>query len=481
MPYVVRSLGAVAFGIWVLANGVVGYLGLLDVGLSPTLTKKSAELVGSADPRAPAEINRVVSTVTVLYMALGLMLGLAIVLLGVVADRLFTIPAGDVGMFRAVLLIVGLQTAIGFPMSIWNALVCGLEDYHVLSALSVVSNLLRGALTVVLLRNGGGLLSLVWMGFGLSAFGWAVSRWWIYRRLPTLQIRAKWFDRTKLRDIVSFSGVMFVSSIAGYVLDQADRVLVGVFRPVSAVTSYEVGGRLSNYSRRVTHSWIGTILPVAAALEARKDRDTIRVVYLQVTKYLMASSAAVLVCLVAFGGDFIRLWMGPSFAISYRVMVILLFGHFYQSQNLVAQMILAGTNQIRTLRKVMIAYPIVVIALGVPMTAYGGLLGAAGAISLTIVVLESVFLRSILRSLSTTLLEFTRNCHWPVAQAVGASAAWATLISGWFRIPSWPALIFQVSSTLVVYVGSFCLLGMSTQERMAIVRRARGLVGLGAG
>ncbi len=37
MPLVVHHLGPTQFGLWVLATGVVGYVGVLDLGLAPTL------------------------------------------------------------------------------------------------------------------------------------------------------------------------------------------------------------------------------------------------------------------------------------------------------------------------------------------------------------------------------------------------------------------------------------------------------------
>src|SRR5258705_2498272 len=44
-PFTVHRLGATSYGVWMLALSIVGYLGLLDIGLGPTLIKKTAEHV----------------------------------------------------------------------------------------------------------------------------------------------------------------------------------------------------------------------------------------------------------------------------------------------------------------------------------------------------------------------------------------------------------------------------------------------------
>src|SRR5579864_4048674 len=38
-PYIVRHLGNVAYGVWVLVNAAVSYLGLLDLGMRGTVVR----------------------------------------------------------------------------------------------------------------------------------------------------------------------------------------------------------------------------------------------------------------------------------------------------------------------------------------------------------------------------------------------------------------------------------------------------------
>ena len=45
LPAVVHGVGLTEFGIWAIATTIVGYMALLDVGLSQTLIKKSSALL----------------------------------------------------------------------------------------------------------------------------------------------------------------------------------------------------------------------------------------------------------------------------------------------------------------------------------------------------------------------------------------------------------------------------------------------------
>ena len=57
---------------------------------------------------------------------------------------------------------------------------------------------------------------------------------------------------------------MIVWAVAGAVLHQSDRVLIGVVLPVASLTTYEVGARLAIYSRTLLQSWLWGVMPAAS-------------------------------------------------------------------------------------------------------------------------------------------------------------------------------------------------------------------------
>jgi O-antigen/teichoic acid export membrane protein len=123
-------------------------------------------------------------------------------------------------------------------------------------------------------------------------------------------------------------------------LDRADRL----FLPLRALTTYEVGARLTTYSRNVLHSWLSIVMPAASGLAARGDRARLRGLFLRATRYLIASYAGVALLLVAFGRPFIALWMGPGFDASATILTLLVLGSVVQSQTVVAHVMLRRSD-----------------------------------------------------------------------------------------------------------------------------------------
>lgn len=481
MPFVVHRIGVSNFGIWMLVNSLVGYMGLLDVGLAPTLVKKAAEHLAVESAEGRQGLNRMVSTVLAIYLAIGVAVGVGIGAMTLLPGGTFKVPPQDLAVFQTILWVVGIQTALSFPMSIWIGLLSGLQDFHYMNALGILTNLLRVVFTIWLLRSGYGLLGLIWMGFGITAVGWLARWWWVRRRIPHLKISLFDFDIREAKNLIRFSGAMIIWSFAGYAVHQLDAVIIGFFLPVATIATYEIGARISDYSRNVLHSWLSIVMPAASALKAQGDVASLRSLYLKGTKYLLVSYVGVAVALLGFGREFIALWMGKEFSQAVLILDILIWGNLYQSQNLVAHVMLPGMDRLKVFTWVMLGYIFCAAGLGVLFVVRWGLPGMAAAITLTMVALESIFIVHILREFDVRLVELLRVCHLPSLIAAAPAIAWILLTRYFVHVFSWPVLIAEVGVCLALYGASFSAFGLTSIERAAVKEQIIKLLGRGIG
>ncbi len=475
MPLVVHHLGPAQFGIWVLASGVVGYVGVLDLGLAPTLVNEAAALLVDDAPEARRRLGETASTIFALYGALGALAGLGLVGVGTAAGALFHLSADDLATFRMVLLVIGVQTALGLPMSVWNGLLSGLQAFHVVNAIGAVATIVRGVLTIVLVLAGHGVVALVGASCAVSCVAWSASWWCVRRRVPGLRVRVGAFRRARLREIGRFSGAMVVWTVAGAALHQLDRVLIGVVLPVAALTTYEVGARLANYSRAVLHSWLSIVMPATSALVARGERRRLRMLYLRSTRYLLVGYGGVAVALVGLGEPLVRLWMGPGFADGYVVMALLVLGSLVQSQTVVAHVMLPGMGEIRAFTAFMSAYPLVTATCAVAGIVTHGLVGLAAGTTLSIVVMETVCLVGIVRTrFDVPIARVLARCHLPAARALVPAVAVIATARLATPIASWTALLtIGVAAGVAFLVGAWRA-GLTPAERRALRDRLAG-------
>lgn len=474
MPYVVRHLGATAFGVWMLVNSLVGYMGLLDVGLAPTLIRKSASLLSGDDHSRVHELNRVVSTIFFVYLVLGMVVLATIAAFSLGALKLFNIPANMFQTFQTVLWIAGVQAALAFPMSMLHGLIGGLQDYHVSNALGVVTNLIRAVATVLLLYQGFGLVSLVVMGFAVSVLVWIVLGARIARRIPTLRVRRELVTRGSVRELIPVSGVMILWSFAGYSLHQLDRVIIAAMLPVASLTHYEVGNRLSENSRSILHSWLNTVLPASSAMHSRGKTSQLRNLYLTASKFLFANYGVVALCLIFFGRSFIELWMGAQYKQASIILALLVAGNVVQSTNIVAHVMLVGTGKLRVFARVMAIYPFAVLAAAALLIPRFGLTGMAIALAIAIAAMEIAFLPSILNTFEVSVAEWFRKIILPAVIPCLVTAAVSLLYLRYMLASSWPTLTFGVLISILTFAFAYYRFGLALPERTRAVEVLRG-------
>lgn len=474
MPFIIHRIGATAYGIWMLSTSLVGYMGLLDVGLALTLIKKSAEHLAREEKD---ELNKVVSTIFTMYLLIGALLGCAIFSLSFYLPQVFNIAPEDVNTFKTVLWIIGLQAALSFPMSIWSGLIQGLQDFHISNCIAVFNHLIRAIVTVLLLLSGFGLISLIWLGFVIAIVGWLATMSWIRRRIPYLRIKLSRLEWIKVKDLSRFSGVMFIWGIAGRTIHQADRIIIGMFLPIASITIYEVGARINQYSRSVLlYSVLSTIMPAASELNAKDEKATLQKLYLKGTKYLLVAYTAVVVALLLFGKEFIQLWMGERFEDSVWIMYALVIGSLYQTQNVTAHVMLQGMGKLRIFTRVMIAYPIVNIILSVIFVIYWGLIGVALATTLTFIILETYFIFYITKIFEIRPLSLLKECHLSAATSLIPAVAVAYGLKSILDVNSWATLFLGISSFLAAYFLSFWILVTSREERIYLKSKTLGML-----
>lgn len=465
MPFTVRRLGVAGYGIWVLVNSLVSYTGLLGLGLSPTLAKKSAEYLARRDSE---NLSHAASTLLAILTLIGILAGGALFASSFYLPRLFHMAPAEAVTFASALRIAGLQAALGFPMSIWSGLLAGLQDFHVNNSISIVNSLLTAAGTVFLLSTGYGLIALIWLGMALGIASCLATVWWVKKRIPGLLLRPSLFDSKELSSLVRFGGVMFLYEFAGKVLSESDRIIVGLFLPVASVTVYTVGARLHSYSKFFFGNFLSAVFPASSELSARGETELLRQLYQKGTRYTLAAYGGIAAGLLIFGRDFIALWMGKGFDTSVLVLYILVLGSLYQAQNVTSHMILAGMGKLKLLTRIMVICPILNVSLSFALVLHWGLIGVAWAFTLTLLTLETIVLYYVLDVFHVSFFHLLRECHMKTALALAAPCVIILMLRPALNLRSWPGLFEGVGAYLILYAFSFWFIVISQADKTVL-------------
>jgi O-antigen/teichoic acid export membrane protein len=151
-----RHLGTGAYGLWIVLLAIVGYIGLLDVGVSTAAVQRVARLMADHDRDGVADLIR---TAWTFFALSGIVAVLVTVALAPFVASFLHLGAIDPSVATTTLIILGLMTAVMFLGSVPNAVLFGSGRGDRLAQLGGLTLICTQATQIVVVVAGGGLVA----------------------------------------------------------------------------------------------------------------------------------------------------------------------------------------------------------------------------------------------------------------------------------------------------------------------------------
>lgn len=191
--------------------------------------------------------------------------------------------------------------------------------------------------------------------------------------------------------LFSFGGWVTVSNIVGPILLYTDRFLIGALLTMTAVAYYTAPFEVINRLWIIPGSLVMTLFPAFSRLGTMRKEELQRL-YARSIKYLLLSTGPVVLILVVFADDILRLWLGRDFAQqSTLVFRILLLGTLVGLLAPVSGSLLQGLGRPDILAKLYLIEVPLNIGLVWLLVQYFGIAGAALSFTLRTLTETGVF------------------------------------------------------------------------------------------
>jgi O-antigen/teichoic acid export membrane protein len=373
-PFVLRQLGPTIYGLWVLISSLVAYGSVLDLGVWGAIIKYVAEYRVRGEH---ATARALLATALRLYTVFGL----AVVALAAVAafiiPHVFNIAADQRSLATELIVLMGLSVGLSLPGLMPLSILRGLQRYDVVSLIEVAATLATTAATVIGLLAGGGVRAVVLANLlGILVMG-LMSAWFVQRLAPELKFGWRGADRHRARQIIAYSWPLSVKDIATRLQTRSDEITIGAFLPIAAIAPYNVARRLSETTYVLTRQFMKVLLPLASELHAENDLVRLRRVYLGGTRVTLGLSLLIGGTLIALARPILTVWVGPAYADSSGLVVILTLASFLAAAQWPAGAVLQGMARHRLLGATALASGVANLALSIALVRPFGVTGVA--------------------------------------------------------------------------------------------------------
>jgi len=324
LPFFLPLVGEFRYGALMLLWAVLGYMGVLDLGLGRAVSQRIALLGAQQHPRS----ERDHATANVLWG--GMVLSLLMGLLGG-AGLAWLAPWLSSSVFNAPLeLQQELKDALAWmllalPLATLSSVLTGaLQGRHAFVALNI-AQVVGGVLALVfpLLLALGGVLSLSLL-FAAMLVARGVQLLMLYRACRQLVSAAPpRLGLAQIPGLLRFGGWVSVSSVLNPILELTDRFMIGHRLDMAAVTAYTVPYSLATRLSLVPGSLSSVLFPRFSSVSGVEAQALM----LRARLVLTTIMTPLTVLGILFIPAFLPLWLGSELGARMApVAVILLLG-----------------------------------------------------------------------------------------------------------------------------------------------------------
>lgn len=308
-PYIISSLGLSSYGIWALVVSVVGYYGLLDLGVSSAILRYVARYAGQ---RNHVRLNEVMNTSIAIFFVLGAVVAMVTYFAAGPLAGFFNVAAGDRILFQRSIVLLGFTTGFMFPGNVLQVAIIAHERFTIRNAILVATTVVRAVLIVFVLARGGNIVDLSVVNLAVCVGGISLNLVVVKFCFPYVRFSWRFCKKAVAGSLFTFGFFSCVSQIGNLLRTKVGAAVIGRFATMELVGIYNVGLLLYMYALKLIISCGGVFQPRLASLAGIDGK--------QFTKAIMRYSVILSNFTVAVGitgallcGDFLRLWLPENF------------------------------------------------------------------------------------------------------------------------------------------------------------------------
>jgi O-antigen/teichoic acid export membrane protein len=311
IPAYIKFMGIESYGLIGFYLVLQATLQVLDLGLSPTMTREMARY--SVQPDKADEARNLVRTLEIVYWIVGVLIGTVILTtstpLAVYWIKSGSIPARSV---KQAVMLMGVLAFFQWPISFYQGGLTGLRQQVLLNALKISASTANnvGSLLALWLVSPTIQTFLLWQ-IGVNAFQVTALAFFLWRKLPGSD-RPPRFDSLLANNVRRFAAGMTGIGVISLVLTQADKLLVSKLFSLKTFGYYALAWSVASGPLIVAGCVFNVIFPRMSALVSTGNKHLISESYHRGSQLMAVLVFPLAAVVTVFSSPFLRLWTGNT-------------------------------------------------------------------------------------------------------------------------------------------------------------------------
>lgn len=340
-PWMIRTIGRENFGLYTLAMSIIG-LFLFDFGLSSAVTRfLSKYLAENRQDKA----NQCMGLISRLYFAIDILLFVVLALVFFFIPQIYKeLTSEEIENFKIVYAIAAFYSVLSFPFIPLNGVLTAHEKFVQMKLCDVAHKLIMVGLMTMCLLMGYGLYSLVMVN-AIAGLIMILMKLWCIKRYTCQTTVWGYWNEEELKELAGYSGWVTLVMLAQRCIFNVAPTILGALSGSTAIAILGIAMTLEGYTYTFANAINGMFLPEVSRIVSRSGNVLplmIRVGRMQI--FVVSLVVGGVVCL---GRNFITLWVGDDFSLSYTCALLIIVPSFFQLPQEIGLQTIVAQNKVK--------------------------------------------------------------------------------------------------------------------------------------
>lgn len=322
-PIMLRLLGQAEYGLFTLANSVIGYLGVLEFGMGNAVIRYTAKFRAQNDKEGEHNLN---GMFIIVYSIIAIIVIIAGTLLVSNADKIFinTLSVNELSTMKILMALMIFNMAISLPFGIFNSIVSAYERFTFQKILGVIRTILNPLVMLPLLLVGYKSIGMTVATTVLNIVFILVNVYYCFRVLK-VKIKFKKMDLSIFKEIFAYSFFIFLNMIVDKIYWGTDQLILGAVSGTTIVAIYSIGAQFNNYYMSFSTAISSIFLPrVTQMVTKNVSNKELSDLFIKIGRIQYIILLFILCGFILVGKEFIRIWAGDGYDSSYYIALIVM-------------------------------------------------------------------------------------------------------------------------------------------------------------
>lgn len=379
-PYMLRMMGQSEYGLYALVASVISYLTVLDLGLGNAVVRYTAKFRAEGKQTEQYEMF---GMFFILYIAIGFLALVAGSALYFNVDAMFgsTMTAMELDKARVMMILLVLNLAVTFPMSIFGSIITAYEHFVFPRVVNICRILLNTVVMICLLHMGYKAIAMVVVQTVFNLLTLVLNCWYCRRHLQ-IRMYFRKFRWGFLKEVAIYSFWIFLNVIMDRIYWSTGQFVLGAVVGTAAVAVFAVAIQLQHMYMQFSTAISSVFLPkVTGMVTTGNDNKAISDLFIRTGRIQYIIMAFILSGFIVFGRQFIALWAGPGYEDAYVITILFFVSLLIPLIQNLGVTVLQARNQMKFRSILYIVISLIALILQVVFTKKWGGIGCAIAIS----------------------------------------------------------------------------------------------------